>query len=441
MDLVTAYHPAALQAELLIREGELALQGARGQFDPRVGLSSKNKEFSESTYYSLLETGLLIPTNAGVDISAGFEQTSGLYLNPERTVPQTGQMALGLSIPAIHQIVINERRLEMQRATLMQQASLLERRLLLNRLLYEAAVVYWKWAGTWQKLRIYDEALRTARIRLAAIRESAELGDIPVIDSVEARTQVQQFEIEQLQTLLDYQTQTLKLSNFLWDPSGSPLQLSVGVRPETIPERTDEDLPDLTNVLPELSGLTAWHPELLLTLNKQDQLRTERRIKLGKTLPKVKVDFMLLADPNDLQPSLSDYRVGAGVQYPIFTRRERADLSLTDLKLQQVTFDLQFKQQKQENAILTAWYSASNSLQQITAYNSQADNFERLLEGEQDKFFLGQSSLFLVNARELKYIKARLDLIDSIFRFEQAREQLLFELFSRDPGAPIPIGR
>ena len=441
MDLVRLHHPAAQTAELLVREGELTVQGTRGQFDPRLGVSVKDKAFSQNTYYSLLDAGLLIPTNTGVDISAGYEQTSGVYLNPERTLPDNGQMSLGISIPAIHQLVINERKLEMQRAELMQQANLLERRTLINRLLFEAAAVYWKWSGSWQKLQVYEEALTAARLRLEAIRESAQLGDIPTIDSVEARTQVQQFEIEQLEALLEYQKQTLKLSNFLWDEEGQPLRLDFGIRPEEVPVRSSENLPDLQGLLPELERITTWHPELLLTLNKQEQLETERRIKLGKTLPKVKVDMQLLADPGNLQPTLSDYRIGAGFEYPLFTRRERADLNLTKLKLQQVALDLQFKQQKQENAVLSAWYSASNSLRQISAFRDQTDNFGTLLEGEQEKFFLGKSSLFLVNARELKYIKSRLDLIDSIYRFEQAREQLIFELFAREPASAIPTER
>jgi outer membrane protein len=106
--------------------------------------------------------------------------------------------------------------------------------------------------------------------------------------------------------------------------------------------------------------------------------------------------------------------------------------------LRQVALDLQFKQQKQENDILTAWYKASNTFRQIGGFRNQTNNFLTLLEGEQEKFFLGQSSLFLVNAREVKYIKSRLDFIDAIFKFEQAKEQLRFELFSRGEGVITP---
>ncbi len=438
MNLVRQYHPAALGAELLVEEGNATVMGTRGQFDPRLSASSKDKNFGDQTYYNLIDAGLLIPTATGIDISAGYEQTSGVYLNPERTLPEKGQMALGVTIPALHQLIINERKLEMQRARLMQQASLIERRVLLNKLLFDAAIAYWKWSGSWQKLRVYDEAVSAARQRLLATKESAELGDIATIDTVEARTQVQQFEIEQLDALLKYQELTLKVSNFLWDPNGQPLRLDFGAQPEDVPVSDDASLPALAGILPEIEGLSAWHPELLLTLNKQSQLEAERRIKLGKTLPKIKVDMVLLADPTDLQPTISDYRLGAGVQYPIFTRRERADLNLTDLKLRQVALDLQFKQQKQENDILTAWYKASNTFRQIGGFRNQTNNFLTLLEGEQEKFFLGQSSLFLVNAREVKYIKSRLDFIDAIFKFEQAKEQLRFELFSRGEGVITP---
>lgn len=441
LQLVQAYHPAAQQAELLIPEGELAVMGARGQFDPRLGVSLKEKDYDDKPYYNLFDAGLLIPTNLGIDVQAGFEQTDGQFLNPERSLPDEGQMALGLSVPVLHQIVINERRLQMQQARLIQQATLLERQQLLNALFFEAAVTYWEWAMSYHKLRIYNEAVAAARLRLQAVRQSAELGDVAPIDSVEARTQVQQFEIERLDARLKFQKQTLKVSNFLWSPEGDPLRLSFGSQAPAIDSLDAYELRALEQFLPRLDQLLSWHPNLLFALNKQERLQIDRRLKLGKTLPKVKLNFLLLSNPANLEVSPSDYRLSAGVQYPLFTRRERADLRLADLKLRQVALEIQFKQQSQENKILTAWYSADNARSQITAFRNQRDNFLILLEGEQEKFFLGQSSLFLINSREQKYIKSRLEWVDSIFQFYQQREKLEFELFSRVAPGAIPPGQ
>lgn len=429
--LVLQNHPMAQQAQLLLTEGELAVLRAKGQFDPQLYGETSKKAFKGSEYFSLYEAGLLVPTQTGIDLKAGFEHNDGIFANPERTVPEEGLLAAGISIPVLSGIIINDRMLELRRSRLFREAKQLERIQMLNALLFESAMAYWDWVKAYRKLEIYREAERLARIRLQGIKQAAEAGELAAIDSVEAKTQVLQFEIQRRNSAVDFKVKTLKLSNFLWSPQEEPLQLSFDARPPGSDRYPALDLQPLEQLSQRLNEIQLWHPELLWYTNKFNQLTLERRQKLGKTLPKVKVDFSLLSATRSFEPDIANYKMGASLQYPLFTRRERADLRMTDLKLRRTELDIQQKLLGQQNKILQAWNEADNAQTLIDIFNEQTRNFLLLLQGEIQKFQAGESSLFLINSREQKYVKARLDTIEAIFRYYQQWEKLQFEMVNR----------
>jgi hypothetical protein len=56
----------------------------------------------------------------------------------------------------------------------------------------------------------------------------------------------------------------------------------------------------------------------------------------------------------------------------------------------------------------------------IEGYRQNASDYQRLLNGEKQKFSGGESSLFMVNSRELNYIASRIKLIESIVANKKA---------------------
>ena len=73
-------------------------------------------------------------------------------------------------------------------------------------------------------------------------------------------------------------------------------------------------------------------------------------------------------------------------------------------------YQLAQKQQEISNKIITYQNELTNLRQQVQLATQMRDNYTRLLAGENDKFRLGESSLFLVNSRENKLIEAQLKL-------------------------------
>ena len=93
---------------------------------------------------------------------------------------------------------------------------------------------------------------------------------------------------------------------------------------------------------------------------------------------------------------------------PIFLRKERGDLKLAKLKLQDINYEISSSSLALRNkitAVNTEIVSLTN--QQQIIQNIVAD-YKVLLKGEERKFFLGESSLFLINSREQSLITSQL---------------------------------
>ena len=91
-------------------------------------------------------------------------------------------------------------------------------------------------------------------------------------------------------------------------------------------------------------------------------------------------------------------------------RKERGGLQLAELKIMDAELGLSQKRQEIANKINAYQNELANLRQQIILATDMRDNYARLLAGENDKFRLGESSVFLVNSRENKLIDAQLKL-------------------------------
>ncbi|HSP82588.1 MAG TPA: TolC family protein, partial [Gillisia sp.] len=188
---VKQYHPVARQAGLRLNMAEAELLRARGGFDPKIEVDYDRKEFKNTEYYDILNSTFKIPTWYGIELKANFEQNQGVYLNPQRTVPQDGLFSAGVSVDVGQGMFINERMASLRTAKIYRDRSLAERDLMVNDVLYEASLAYFDWLRVYNEMIIYEGFLENALERYQGIAQNARLGEIPAIDTVEARISVQ----------------------------------------------------------------------------------------------------------------------------------------------------------------------------------------------------------------------------------------------------------
>lgn len=426
---VKTHHPVALQARLLDDRAEALERQARGGFDPKAYADWDHKSFDQKDYFSIGEGGFKIPTWYGIELKAAYEITDGIFLNPERNLPDAGQAVLGITLPVGRGLAIDDRRAALQQAKLMADFNAVEQRRIYNDLLISAADAYWQWVLAYNELQIYRQALDISEQRLEGIIESYRQGDKPAIDTLETLIQVQNRQIDLNQALLDYDNAGLDLSNFLWYEGHLPLELSSQLKPAT--------LTALPYQMAYVSAEQVWqqaratHPELLKYEVKRQQLEVDRKMAAEQLKPRLDVSYNFLGDGfNLINDSSNDesrfntlitqnYKWGLDFEMPLFLRKERGKLELTRLKIQENELGLQQKRVEVENKIGFYFNSLAYLLEQINIYTSAVGNYQALLDAELIKFQQGESSIFLINSREQKLIDAQLKLASLQAKFQK----------------------
>ena len=404
---VKKYHPIAKQAELALGIGQANLMKARGGFDPKIEVDYDRKEFKGTEYYDRLNAAFKIPTWYGIELKGGLEQNEGEFLNPDQTVPEDGLYSAGVSLSLGRGSWINERMATLKKAKYFREQTKADRDLLVNQILFEASLAYFDWVQAYKDSKVFFNFLDNAQIRFLGIKSSALAGDIAAIDTVEAKIAVQNRALELEQAGVRLRNKSLELSNFLWLGDNIPLELQPNVIPDT------EIASDIDTTL-EIMGkpLDSFdlenHPKLKSLGFKIDGLTVDKRLKTNKLLPRIDLEYNFLTETPEFINSLEtqQYKGGLTFQFPLFLRKERGDLKLAKLKLQDAEFELDNAEVQVRNKILAIYNELESFEKQNILIFDIVTNYETMLSAEERKFSFGESSLFLINSRESKLIDA-----------------------------------
>lgn len=414
MEIVKTHHPMSYKAALQSEKGQATVLKARGGFDPKLSGSVNQKYFDDKTYYSYIHGGLKVPTWFGITLQSGYESNEGEYLNRSSTLPEEGLWYAGASIQLGDGLIFDERRAELKQAKIYRESSQLEGQLMLNELYFEAARAYWDWFKAYHKYEVYVGAVENADIRKRGVVSSAFLGDKPFIDTLEAGIQLQNRQIGLQQSLLDLKNKTALLEVYLWQDGFVPLELDSLTIPEPM-EQVNVSLVEPT-VYTLRDSMLLNHPKLILYQNKRDMKAVDLKVKKQGLLPDLELKYNALSQPIGGDPlaqySINNYNWGASISYPILTRKERGAIRLSKLEVREIELEQQDQLATIRYKIQAALNNWNTSVDQIRLYQSVTEDYERLLEGEQKLFSIGESSLFMINSREKALINAQLKLIE-----------------------------
>ena len=405
---VKQHHPLIKQAELVLSTGEANLLKARGGFDPKIEVDYDRKKFKDTEYFDQLNATFKIPTWYGIELKGSFEENTGEFLNPNLTVPEDGLYSAGVSFALAQGLLINERMATLKKARFFEEQTIADRDLLVNNLIYEASLAYFNWVETENEKVIYDTFLKNATTRLDAVTRSVAEGDKAAIDITEARITAQTRRLGLEAASLDAQKARLVASNFLWI-DGIPLEIQETVYPEK-PELSVLDASLLLVGITDTSVFLNNHPKLKSLDAKIDGLEVDRFLKKNKLLPKVNLQYNFLSPDADRLDGFNtaNYKAFVDVSFPIFLRKERGDLNLAKLKVQDAEFERTATSLAIKNKLDATEAEITSLLEQNNLITEIVVDYEALVKAEERKFFLGESSLFLINSREQKLIDARL---------------------------------
>ena len=404
---VKKYHPLVKQADLKLNEAQANLMQARGAFDPKIEVDFNEKQFKDNQYYSILNSSFKIPTWYGIELKAGFDNSEGIYVNPENTLPNSGLTSFGISVPVGQGLFINQRMADLRKAKIARNLNVAERNLQAVEVIYEASVSYINWKRSFDEVKLYETYLENALIRYDGVSKLIEQGDKPAIDSVEAGIAVKTRRLNLEDAKLKLTKAKLDLSNYLWLENNVPLELKDDLTPEITLSKTIKEVLQINELNPiDLNN----HPKIKALDAKIAMLKVDKKLKANALLPKLDVSYNYLSEPSYIDNyRFEDYKIGLNFSFPIFLRKERGSLKLADLKIQDSEFGLQFERKNLENKI-KAQQQEIVSLQKQQDYNDKlVKDFTTLLNAEDRLFEMGESSLFIINSRENSLVSSQIN--------------------------------
>ncbi len=432
-ELIRQNHPLVKQAGLFGEEARQVLRQARGAFDPKLVSSYDRKEFGNDLYYDHWQNKLAVPLwLAGIDLTVSYNRNNGRYINPEERTPSSGLSGVGLAVPVGQGLLIDARRNAVRQAGLLQNLAEADRVKQVNKILFDAAKTYWEWFLAHRQQLLLTEGYELADRRFRALRERALLGDAAIIDTTEALITVQDRLVQRQQADVEEQNARLRVSTFLWNANGQPVELPGEARPQDAPlilpgEGTLQVLVDQAN---------RQHPDLLKLAVKNQQLVLEERFRRAMIQPQLVLSASLLSETPTVDTGYEwgsyysfrpqNYKLGMDFVFPLFLRKERGKLREVQVKNQQVVLEQQQTGRLISNTLQAAYNQLRVLADQTGVQLQTIQNQQKLLTAEQQKFDLGESSLFLVNSRETKLIDLRLKGEELKTKYQKALAELYF---------------
>ena len=406
ISLIKANHPVAKQAGISVDKANAEILSAKGGFDPVLDVDASRKTFDGKNYYNYFNPELKVATPLPLDIKTGLEDNGGSYLSSETSKGKTSY--LGVELALGKGFLIDKRRAALKQARLFKSQTEQDKKLTINNLLFDAYTDYWQWAGAYQQYAVYNKFLAIAANRLRLIRIGFNNGERSLMDTIEAFTLVQNYQLMQSEAKVKWLNATLQVSNYLWIADDSAYTLPSNFVPDTIQFALQQPVGSADAIV-EQSAVS--NPILKSYQFKLSSLDVEKKLKFQSLLPYFTVKGNILSK-NYYQPKGFDgnyleknYKWGIDFRLPLFFREGSGDYKKTQLKIKETNLELENKRWQLENKIRSYHNENTAFDQQLTTVNNMYNNYYALLKNEEIKFTQGESSLFLVNSRETKLLE------------------------------------
>jgi outer membrane protein TolC len=417
--IVSNYHPLMFRYKLQNEIAAAEVQQARGGFDPQLNGKKGAKTIDGVNYYDENAIGLNIPTWYGIELNGNYTSLEGERLNNSDT--KGGLYQFGVTVPLAKNLWYDQRRAILDQAKIGQRMTATEQQLMTNQLLLDADNAYWNWVKHHDAYLLQKKALSINRERQTLILKAFSYGERAAMDTTEALSQLQNFELQMEDAYLKYVKATLELSLFLWKEDGNPYEVDSLFYPKENITGSRADEAYLKTLSEIQKRVPAQHASVQYYLQKQTLLESQRKLKWQSFLPKLDFTYNFLNKENyslEYTPLFNNnYQYGLKLEIPLLWREARAGYRAVNAKLRQNQLDADLKSRELQTKIVTYTRELLNYQKQISIVQANILNYRRLLDAEETLFRNGESSIFLINSRENKLLDAEQKLLDLRLKF------------------------
>lgn len=412
LELILANNPIAAAANNTGLIGRNSILAAKGNFDPFINANLQNKQLDGKSYYTVGKAELKQPIFTSHSIKAGYEYGQGNFINPENKTPSYGLPYLGVEASLLQGLTFDKKRSELIKARYYNDYYNSEKAIALNNFLYAGSQAYMNLLYARKVIDLNRFFTRLALERKNGIEELANVGERAAVDTIEASIFLQTRMLDLQASEIDL----IKTGNDLlfFEPQLQKETLASGIR-DSIDSYFNSAISFFNKWLIN-DSLT--NPYIKQYQAKQGLLETDLRLKREMLKPKLDLSYNFLSGqdiPNNF--STNNYKWGATVSFPLFFRGPRGEYKIA--KLLTNNNALEFSNQKNllNNKRRILAESGRVILQQIQNAQRSAQYSKQLVDAERMKFTNGESSLFLVNTRESKWLETELKLMDYKLKF------------------------
>lgn len=421
---VMKVHPLATRAGNESAIGTQMLKSARGQYDPALQAEWRQKYYNSKNYYSILHSEIKQPIFTSQYFKAGYDYGNLLYPQAELSTPASGIPYAGMEVALLQGLVTDKRRTGVLKGKEYQNLQQAESRTQYNDLLVSAAGTYFEWLFHWRTLKLNAYFQDLARQRLIAIETMAAAGEEAPIDTVEAAIFYQARTLDYQNALSEIRKSGNELQSYLWSAGQD--------RPTAI-----QDLPAPADsldicyekvraiLLGRLGQGITQNPVLEKYRSMRNIYHYEGRYRRELIKPQLNVSYNFLSYNNTWSMSPDNYKWGVQFAMPLFrnvvSEYRIAQLQKNNYELELLSKDNELNRKMQALSQVTSVLS-----EQILNAQRAASYSKKLLEAEKLKFANGESSLFLLNTRESKWLESEIKLAEYKLKFLRTALQVIY---------------
>jgi cobalt-zinc-cadmium efflux system outer membrane protein len=409
LDAALKAFPGLLAAEQRKQAAAGEYQTAEGGFDTTLKLQNR---WSVAGIYENQNYGVNIeqPTPfGGTTFFGGWRRGTGdypVYEGKSKTA-EGGEVRIGVNIPLWRNREIDRRRASLQQAELGQliasheydQALLELRRLATHR--------YWDWVLAGQRLRITERLLAIAEQRNDGILERVKAGDIPEFEALDNQRAIIERRERRVAAQRLLEQSAIQLSLYLRGTDGEPLLPDSGQLPPGFPEQEPAVETDLAE---NVQVAQTQRPELKRMGLQSRQTEIERDLQNNQRAPGVDLSVVGAQDMGQSKDKLNrdELYIGLNVDIPLQQRVAGGRAQVAAANLQRLKWERRLLEDRVAAEVRDVLSAIAAARQRVALSRNQQKAARQLEEGEQSRFDLGESTLLVVNLREMAHGDAAL---------------------------------
>jgi len=419
LEVIHENHPLIKNANLFDEYAEAYRVKGKGALDPKLQSDYHRKKFGDVDYYTIWQSELKVPTKLPIDLSVGYESNDGTFLANDDSVPQNGLLYGTVNITLLRGLLFDDQRFQLQLADLNGVKSRLEKDILIREIVYQAVSSYIDWSTAHYIEEVYEEYFDLVSNRHQNILSLFFNGDIPAIDTIESKVNLNTAEKSYLEISEKLVSKEQKLNLFIWNDEDQPLEIGDNV----YPSKLDDLLRYLEKISFILDPIFNNDPSIRKVENEIEIFELAMRLDKEQLKPQLDLKYNTIVDfgKEDFDPSfsLNDYKFGVSFEYAILNRKTKGEIRLAEAMIDQKSYDSIQYEETLSNKYVELTKRQSIQLEILDVINEKINNSQALYEAEDLKFGLGESSIFLLNQRERKLVEAKTEQIKSYLTIGQ----------------------